>query len=458
MVLLIRHIVETTADAAPIDQGQFFAQHIDDLDVQHIGQGTHAQALLGRVGGGARESDRHQRLGLGAGAYFFLDHASHRADTQVDILGRQVAHRQAGQVSRQQGLHDLGLEAAHQDEGEAFGTGKAFLIDGLDAVELQALKVFWLGRQQDARVIVEKCGLQCVVEDGLRVHQRILGGITVAAHKRLEQVRIAAHSAKLQVHELQQRFQISVAAMAADPLFFRLLVDIEAQHLAGQHLLQFQRRKIGQAHGAHHRAGVSGVVLVRLRIERLPAKAASANQDLVVLEVGRLQDHLDAVGQLQLGEVQSLIAALRHDAARLGRLAHQAGGQHLLDFGDHGGLLRQLHRSQQLLALGRIGSGVFRARINHQFGGLLRDHAAGEGIDLFQADAGEHLTGISQLIGNAGNGLFHQKVADVFGGVTVRAGFAELGNALFVTTQQDGLGALQFSGAKTKLARPLVFL
>ncbi len=72
----------------------------------------------------------------------------------------------------------------------------------------------------------------------------------------------------------------------------------DANRLAGESFLQVHQAKVAGAAPSHHRVGGGGGDVVFVFGQRCPAGSEGANQDLVVLEIRRLEEDAHPVGKL----------------------------------------------------------------------------------------------------------------------------------------------------------------
>ncbi|UUZ49817.1 hypothetical protein LP420_06570 [Massilia sp. B-10] len=84
------------------------------------------------------------------------------------------------------------------------------------------------------------------------------------------------------------------------------------------------------AHGRGHAGRMAGIEAVGVAVQGLAAVAHGAQQDLVVAEVGRLEDHFQSVRQRERGQTQARILRFADDGAGRGRRVHHAGGNGLV--------------------------------------------------------------------------------------------------------------------------------
>ena len=149
----------------------------------------------------------------------------------------------------------------------------------------------------------------------------------------LEQVeRLGRHVRRREreVIELQRGLEIVRRGVAADPL--GVVADARRRRcdLARQHLAEVDRVEPAHAADADQRRCELGALEVRFGRQRRAAGRVGAEQHLIVLEVGGLEPHLDAVRQRQhRGANLRDGAAARHLAAG-GRILHQRRGRRSL--------------------------------------------------------------------------------------------------------------------------------
>ena len=193
-------------------------------------------------------------------------------------------------------------------------------------------------------------GLELVV--GL-VHQVGKDGVDLF-HAVLPLFGVEAGIHKLQVHQLEGRFQILHGAAAGNPVLQGIHKRIYAQVLAGEHL----------AHGGAGEGGDAGVVLEEHHqvvvktgqvfggYQAQTALLGEGEENLVFLQVGGIDDDLDTVFENPFGcAVEGGSALVNRAALELGWI--QEGFRDILTFGggDVGGF-NLGHHGQQLLGSG----------------------------------------------------------------------------------------------------------
>ncbi len=455
-VVPVRDLAERAAGAAAVDHRHLFAQHLDDAQIGHFDQRRQAQLLGLREYRRAREVDRDTALGLGAAAYFALDHARHRAQAHVAVRHRQRGRGQGAQIARQQRTDRFFVEAAHQDERHVLRARETLAEDGDAAIEVDLGILVGLERAWRARVIAKQRRHHGVAEAPPRLAAGVARNLGLLVDIRVEQVFVAAHARELQPQQLQHRFDVGGARGARDDVGVAAQAHGHAGRLAGQDLAHVQRREILHAHAGHDRIGKARIQDVLIGKQALPAGARRAQHHLVIQEVGGFQDHLHAVRQRQARQAQRLVVLFVRDRAGLRRAFHQARCQQFFIVRFDRQARSLAHRRQQLRPGRRVGLG--HARVQHQLARVLRDRAARIGVHFGLRDARHQVLHVAVFGLDAGNGFGLQEVADVFGGVGARIALGALVPGLLVGAHQVFLGAFEFLHAEAVLACAFVFL
>ena len=146
------------------------------------------------------------------------------------------------------------------------------------------------------------------------------GELTREQRKRIG---IVAWRGELLVEQLQRRLELGRGGGSRDAVRGQPDERARRGQFARQQLLQIDR--LQAANPAQHDVGrrERGVRVVRGRRQRGPARCVHGEQDLIVLEVGRLQPGLDAVGEADDRHADALELASRSDGGRFGFRFHQ---------------------------------------------------------------------------------------------------------------------------------------
>ena len=378
-------------------------------------------------------------------------------ETQAVILEGFLApgRRQAAEPLLDQRLQFVGLEVANNHEGEVRSVGEAVLVGGEDLFRgdrRQQLERGWLA----ARVVVPQNPRHLVLENGGRQIGAIgeVGGHPV--FEVLEGLGIQTRRRELQVDELHQGLEILRRGVALEA--FAELADGRpgAGHLAGQLLFE-----LGGFEGSEPAASedlrapdAGGQVLVGE--ERRAAGAEGRKEDLVVLEVGALEDHLEAVFELPLGDADFRDVFLEKYTPGGRCFGHQRFFANLVDIrGDF--RLFDLGEQRQDLFPGRQRSlGLGRAAgDDHPIVG--RDPLAAELVDLFEGDGRGETSGKTGLPLDAGRGFVFEEMPHVFIGQGLGRQFVAFLEGLLEAAQQVDLGPFELGGGEAVAVDPFHF-
>ena len=140
----------------------------------------------------------------------------------------------------------------------------------------------------------------------------------------LEPLRVEAGRRQLEVDELQQRRDVVAGGRAIDFLDVRAEPHARVRAPGAQEALERRRRERAVAHRVDRLDQVHRVVVIDLLVEVLPAVAGGREQDLVALEVRRLQDDTDAVRVGERRGAECGIGGLGHEPAGLRLALEQA--------------------------------------------------------------------------------------------------------------------------------------
>ena len=254
---------------------------------------------------------------------------------------------------------------------------------------------------------------------------------------------------------------VSTSAAPALPLMLSVYwrkAERDRCRLAGQDLAHVDRRHVVQAHRRDDGVGVARVEDVLLAELGLAAEAARAQQHLVVREVGRLEDHLDAVRQRQRGQAERLVGRLGDDAAGAGGLSIRLAATGFSSRGVTVALAAASAHASSCALVGARRFGLVRTHIDHQLGGVDRNGLARVVVHFGQRNPRDEFARVVVFVLDAGNFFLLEEVADVFGDIRTRVGLVTLAVGALEQAQQVLLGALEFRGAEAELARPGVFL
>ena len=242
---------------------------------------------------------------------------------------------------------------------------------------------------------------------------------------------------------MEERLQILGRGRPGQPFGDFADVGRDGDLLARQQLEQ--RRLVEVAHAALVHDGGDGRSFGEVRVvhQRRAAGADRAHEDLVLFEVGGLDEDAHAVGQLELGHVQRIVVILGDDVHRRQLLGQQ--------FGVRGRVLvrLQLLGRHALQHRGQLGLGgrrhAFLLRRDDEEGAVVVAHQLlRHRIDVIHGDGGQRLLHQRVLHCDAGDRFTRQEMAHVFFGKRDAVGVLPVAVEALVVLQHLRLGPLQF--------------
>ena len=265
---------------------------------------------------------------------------------------------------------------------------------------------------------------------------------------------VLAGGREIQVDELQQGFQIAGRGLPGQSLLELADIGRHRNDLAGQALLELHLAEGPHAPFAHHGGGGHGGQVGRVVGQGGAAVAEGGEEHFVILEFGGLQDHPDAVGQGPGHHIQLLDSLPVDDGRRRRDRRHQGGVGNGIDVGLDDQRIRGFQDGQQVTLNGH-GDALLRGDVHHDDAVAAGDPIPGEAIHLPQRDAGEVAPHQGKLVGDAGDGLTGEEMADIFAGVAVRVGLVTLLKGGLQAPEEVTLGPLQFGGREPVAGHPL---
>ena len=358
----------------------------------------------------------------------------------VNPVGGFLALGQGTHILFYQGLQGLGVHVTDNDEGGAGSVGKELAIVLLEGGQA-GLCEFFLGQHLATRVI----GVEGLVELFLEfvvglVHQVGQDGLDlVNAVLPLFGVEAGIH--KFQIQELEGGLQVLYGAAAGNAVLQRVDEGVHAQVFTGEHLAHDgagEGRYAGVAlEQAHNRVVEAGEVLGGN--EAFTALLGEGEQNLVFLEVRRIDHHLYAILERPLGGTVNGGSGVFHlGTLEFGRVQEGLGNLFSFRCGNVGGF-NLCHHFEQLLC-GRGGDAFFLGTVVDDYQVLRTANLSGHLVHGSSVDLAKE--GLYNLLFHIRlhDGLFVKEVAqdgtDEFRILTRRSAV----HACFVHVEDVGLG------------------
>ena len=229
---------------------------------------------------------------------------------------------------------------------------------------------------------------QDVRENGFRALGPVLEKRSQLGLDDLEHLRVGPRRREHQVHELEEGLGVARGGVPRQPLLELADRRADEDRLPGQLLLEGDGAEPAQSPGGHDLVGGVGRHQVLVFGERDAARADGPHQDLVFLEIRRLEDDPGAVGQRPLDGPGRLDRPLGDDLARLGQLGQERlVGRRVLVRRD----LQPVDFLEDGQELGFLGDRDTRLLGNvDQHDPVLHAHPRlGQAVDLLESDAGQ---------------------------------------------------------------------
>jgi len=420
--------------------------------LQQHGQRPDRHPLIARVLERPGVDDGRAALRLESLPHRLLDDALGLLHPRVLPLLDALDRGQRSEIARDQGLHRLEGEAPHEDEGEVARVGEAVVVEGQRLLHVHLVDRF--GRHlPGARVVARQRRLQRLREGergaGLLVcEDRLPLGLV-----RRESLLVGSGRCERQVNQLEHRLEVLGRGAAAQPLLGVADDRRHARDRAREHLAKIRRAELADAGDRHDLRGRPRRHEVLITRERCSPGARRAEHDLVLLERRRLEHHLDAVGQVPLGDPVGLLDRRLDDGAGLRQAFHQGLAA------DRIGVCRDLpgvdagHDRRQLRLIGH-GEPWLLGRRDHHHAVLVAHPLACDGVHLVQRDARQEPEVQRVLQRRSGNRLLDREVPDELVGQHHRLVLVLLGQVLLVPPQRRALLAIQLGGHEAEAGHP----
>ena len=210
------------------------------------------------------------------------------------------------------------------------------------------------------------------------------------------------------------------------------------------------------AQTAHHGGGTkqTGVGPILLTIERLATAGAGYHSNLVLLEIGLLEDDTGAIAQLKFLVVKLAVVALLFDFTLLGQLADEGLLLHIVHKGLHLGVQTGVNSSLQAFGGGINGTVLLLVEVHYNKVCTVGGDVAGHHLvdDVNGNLRNNHVHDLVFLL-NRGHGLVVEIVAVVLAGKTCIRNLVafvvlplELAHVLFLGTLILGCGKAVLGG------------
>ena len=285
------------ADVLQIDHREHLTGSIDKhLVLSGVGHG-HVPCLKGRSLGALH-------LAIELVLHLALDKAGNFLPASSLLL-----RGQRGDVLLDERTEGGLVEVTHEVEHELAGIAETLLGYLKDAVLVDTLQRLDSKRSETALVVINGDSHR-VAESGLRREVAVLQHHLNLSHDALIGFLVFLHVGEVQVNELHQRLDVLRNSLAAQHLIVVVHAHAHGSLLAIESFLQLGIREVAQSAGLHDSGEQLQVVVVGLAIESVTALGHGLELDLVVLEVGLLQNHTGAVGECQLLIAKFLVLGL----------------------------------------------------------------------------------------------------------------------------------------------------
>ena len=257
----------------------------------------------------------------------FGDHRRRWVDLEVlvllDLIGaRERADVPAGQVA---GIGEV--EVAGNCEDPIVGVREPIPPHAFDGGEIEPGQLVGGGDDPEPRLAaVSGIGVRNVFGQ-VRVAGRIVDVRLQRALGRLECNLVEARSGDVEVHELEDQFEI-IGRRCADEVLAGLADRrVQLDRRVGQHGVELDGVELPDPARCHDRHSVECLGNVSIGDERQPARAGRREGHVVVSDRCRIEHHPRAVGERQHGRSHERVVALEQFG---GLLVHWIRGRHQL--------------------------------------------------------------------------------------------------------------------------------
>ena len=301
--LLLRLTRDAARRAGPVGAALVLAQRLGVTHVHDIAHGGNRHGSLERIrhrGSQDLQDGRHRRLHVNGE---IIDPAA-RQDVipVIHPLQRLLALRQGTDVLLDQRPDGLRLEVARDVDHRAGRILEEAAPVALDRLQAGLLQGFHAD-QDIARVVVIQGLVHLLLELVVRlVHIVGQDGLELVDTD-LEFLRIEPRLREHQVHDLQGRLQVLDRRTAGDAMAQAAEIRADRQVLAREHLAHGRGREPTHAAVLQEQTEHVGLEARQVfrRDQALTALELHVEGDAVLLQVARIEDHLDTVGQHPFG-------------------------------------------------------------------------------------------------------------------------------------------------------------
>ena len=248
---------------------------------------------------------------------------------------------------------------------------------------------------------------------------------------------------EVQIHELERRLRVLRRCRAAHPFRERADRGRDADRLAGQLLAQRRLIELADAGLAHDVQGEGSLPVQVIRHQRGATGAGRGEEDLVVLEVGGLEDDPDAVLQRPDRDAHLIERFLGNHRGALGhdRQKRSVGRLVLVGFDRHPANRRE--HAQEVVFRGGLQA-LLRGRAGEHDASLLGQPRLRDSVRLLERDPGQEGVHEFHLRLEARVGTPLEKHLYVAARERTRFLVLALGQTAFVSPSRVGLLTLQF--------------
>ena len=246
---------------------------------------------------------------------------------------------------------------------------------------------------------------------------------------------VDARRREVQVHQLKDRLEV-LRRPAAEHLLRELADPRErARRLARKCLLKLDLTERADTALRHQRRGLARARKVGLRQQRHPARARPQNENLIRLEVGRLEDHAHAVRERPVRDADFRDARRRDDRRRARLRLHECARRVAVIIRGEVATAHGVEYGKQLRRGGDRHPGFLRC-VHRDHAIALAEPFAGEPIDVRERDGGDESLRQRILVLDAGNRFRVEEVADVLRGEGVGLALVAFGERALVRAEQ----------------------
>ena len=321
--------------------------------------------------------------------------------------------RQRSQILLDERTDGCLVVVTNDGKGIGSGIGCALLGNLQDAVVVHLRQVGHVDALE-AGVMTGHGGNQRIAEHSLGLQQAVLQRHLNGLHQIVIRLLVLGDIGEVEIHQLQHGLHVLRSRATVHILAVFIQRERCTGNLAGQSLLQLCVRKVTQTAGLDDVTKQLDVGVVLLTIQRRTTEALTAQQHLVLLQVGLLQHDGHTVRQRQLGIAKEVVLHLFLDRALLGQLGHQRLVLHVVHISLNLGCTGCGDGLLHTVLSGIHGTVLLRIEVqHHQIGVGLRNQLLHHHIDSLQGQYGNQL--LHRLVGivDAGDRLLVQEVLHI---------------------------------------------